>query len=338
MSAYREIISSNLHEIKTRINDALSGRDLQAISPILKRIDSTGNLPSWFSQLTSSQTLPNLDGKTIGSVIEKILVCVLEKYILKSSIQLNINPAKGVDIPELELGVKSPSENFCTSEPYFSAYERLIGNENDAIILLTDYQSSKKRTRQNDGLKLQIKDVKYLKGSEIADCHLCALAESLKKILLKDRNDECMLKRAIHFLAYVNQSDWEASCIIDMLRDVVVNGTDRAAFMRRLHSDFERRNKKYEKDGKSLLPQSSLTRLEKAVQTTDSIVLEAENWVTRNLNENWHSPSATVWNRIVNKPLEGKIGMSFALQWRYNFGPIFKNATEFDFGFCASSM
>lgn len=328
MSAYREIISSNLQEIKSRINDALAGCDLHAISPVLKRIDSTGNLPSWFAQLSKSQTLPNLDGKTIGSVIEKILVCVLEKYIFKSSVQLSINPAKGVDIPELELGVKSPSENFCTSEPYFSAYERLIGNENDAIVLLTDYQSSKKGTRQNDGLKLQIKDLKYLKGSEIADCHLCALAESLKKILLKENENECMLKRAIHFLAYVNQSDWEASCIIDMLHDVVVNGMDRNAFIRELRSDFVRLNKKYEKDGKPLLPSLALSRLEKAVQTADGIVLEAENWVTRNLNENWHSPSATVWNRIVNKPLEGKIGMSFALQWRYNFGPIFKHTRD----------
>lgn len=332
MSAYREILSANLREIKTRINAALSGSDLQIISPILKRIDSTGNLPSWFSQLSSTHTLPNLDGKTIGSVIEKILVCVLEKYIFKSSIELNINPAKGVDIPELELGIKSPSENFCTSEPYFSAYERLIGNEYDAIILLTDYQSSKKRTRQNAGLKLQIKDLKYLKGSEIADCHLCSLAESLKQILLKERNDECMLKRAIHFLAYVNQSDWEASCIIDMLREIVVRGGDKTAFGRKLRADFTRRNAKYEREGKSLLPETSLIRLEKALQSTDSIVLAAENWVTRNLNENWHSPSATVWNRIVSKPLEGKIGMSFALQWRYNFGPIFKNAPEFALG------
>lgn len=137
-----------------------------------------------------------------------------------------------------------------------------------------------------------------------------------------------MLKRAIHFLAYVNQSDWEASCIIDMLHDVVVNGMDRNAFIRELRSDFVRLNKKYEKDGKPLLPSLALSRLEKAVQTADGIVLEAENWVTRNLNENWHSPSATVWNRIVNKPLEGKIGMSFALQWRYNFGPIFKHTRD----------
>jgi hypothetical protein len=56
---------------------------------------------------------------------------------------LQINPARGVDIPQLQLGIKSPSENYCTSEPFFSAYERLISNEHDAVILLTDYQTQK---------------------------------------------------------------------------------------------------------------------------------------------------------------------------------------------------
>jgi len=324
MSAYREVISAKLDAIKDRVNAVLAGKELDGIRQILKRIDSTGSLPTWFAQLSKDETLPNLDGKTIGSVVEKLLACVIEKYVLDSTLQLHINPAKGVDIPELELGIKSPSENFCTSEPYFSAYERLIGNENDALILLTDYQSSKKMTSKNNGLRLQIKDIRYLRGSEIADRNLCALAESLKREFLIKSHDECMLKRAIHFLAYVNQSDWEAARIIELLQNVQIDRADVEGEVVRIRGDFKKKNEKYAKEGKELLPVEMLQRIEEAVRTENGIVLAAENWVTSNLNENWHSPSAAVWQRIMNKPLEGKIGMSFALQWRYNFSAIFK--------------
>lgn len=324
MSAYRDLICQNLTVITDRLNKALSGQGLRDLGPILRRVDSTGALPTWFAQLATKHTLPNLDGKTIGSVIEKLLVCILERKVLNSQIRLSINPARGVDIPELELGVKSPSENFCTSEPYFSAYERLVGNENDALVLLTDYQSSKKKTSQNRGLKLQIKDAKYLKGSEIADRHLCEIAEFLKTEFLVKSNDECMLKRAIHFLAYVNQSDWEAACFIDLMRNIIMDHKLPQDEIIRIKEDFKRRNARYERESKPLLAQESLDRLVAAAVSPTRIIIGAENWVTRNLNENWHSPSAFVWNRIKSKPLEGKIGMSFALQWRYNFGPVFK--------------
>jgi len=89
-----------------------------------------------------------------------LLVAVLEKIIFQGLEipPLRVNPARGVDLPDLDLGIKSPSENCSTSEPFFSAYERLIGSEYDALILLTDYQTAKK----NPPLKLQIIKFKYL--------------------------------------------------------------------------------------------------------------------------------------------------------------------------------
>lgn len=242
MSAYREVISAKLSVIKSHVNAALAGQGLDEIKDVLKRIDSTGDLPSWFAQLSADETLPNLDGKTIGSVVEKLLACVIEKYVLDSRIHLHINPAKGVDIPELELGVKSPSENFCTSEPYFSAYERLVGNENDALILLTDYQKSKTMTAENNGLRLQIKDLRYLRGAEIADRNLCALAEALKHKFINEMSDECMLKRAIHFLAYVNQSDWEAARLIELMQSIIIDGENADAELVRVKRDFDKKN------------------------------------------------------------------------------------------------
>lgn len=325
MSKYRKIICDNLDSIQSHVNDLLSGTGLSDIKTILARMNRGGIVPDWFEQLETTRTLPNLDGKTIGSVVEKLLACVLEKFVLKSKVALHINPAKGVDIPELELGIKSPSENFCTSEPYFSAYERLIGNENDALILLTDYQSSKKSATQTNGLRLQIKDLKYLKGSEIADRHLCETAESLKKILA---GKEDMLRRAIHFLAYINQGDWEASKLLELIQNGVIKGADLAVEYMRIEADFDARNKKHIKKDQDTIPVECLERIKTACESADNVILQAEGWVSRVLNENWHSPSKSVWNRILTQKLEGKIGMSFALQWRYNFGPIFRSESK----------
>src|SRR5207237_3110019 len=123
--------------------------------------------------LRKHRTLPNLDGKTVGSVIEMVLVAVLETYTFaKLNIPpLRINPAKGVDLPDLDLGVKSPSENFCTSEPFFSPYERLLGSDHDVLVLLTDYQEAKKKPP----LRLQIIDFRYLTKSQVADKNLCRI-------------------------------------------------------------------------------------------------------------------------------------------------------------------
>lgn len=321
MSQYRDLISSRLGIVRDRLNELLAGKRLQRIASPLKRMNRGGVLPTWFEQLASRQTLPNLDGKTIGSVVEKLLACVLEKDVLDSELELHINPAKGVDIPELDLGIKSPSENFCTSEPYFSAYERLVGNENDALVLLTDYQSSKKAAGRNNGLRLQILDVKYLRGAEIADRHLCEVAEGLKKVYA---HDEGMLRRAIHFLAYVNQGDWEAARFLELLQRVVIEEGELDSAFARIREDFRRRNQQNERKERDLIPLEQLERLRLATSSRENVVLQAEGWVLRTLNENWHSPSQSVWKRICTQPLEGKIGMSFALQWRYNFGALFR--------------
>lgn len=325
MSKYRNIICDNLGKIQYHINELLAGKDLSNIKVTLSRMNRGGTLPEWFNKLEHSHTLPNLDGKTIGSVVEKLLACVLEKYILDSKIILHINPAKGVDIPELELGIKSPSENFCTSEPYFSAYERLIGNENDALVLLTDYQSSKRSATQTNGLRLQIKDLQYLKGSEIADMHLCETAEALK-LIYKDNED--MLRRAIHFLAYINQGDWEAAKLLDLIRNVIISGKSLVYEYKRIESDFNTKNKKYISKSQDPIATECLERIKKACENKDSIILQSEGWVSRTLNENWHSPSKSVWNKILTNRLEGRIGMSFALQWRYNFSSIFRDKSK----------
>ena len=196
----REVLQARLDESVEQLNRALSGQGLQRLEPVLKRIGRGGQLAHWYQQLRQSGTLPNLDGKTISSVLEMLFAGVLEKFTFAKNEApvLHIDPARGVDFPELQLGVKSPSENFCTSEPFFSAYERLIGNEHDALILLTDYQTAKK----SPPLRIRVIKWQYLRGTQIADANLCDIARRHRRWLVKD--SDARAQKLFRFLAYVN--------------------------------------------------------------------------------------------------------------------------------------
>ena len=107
---YRDLVSSHTGDIQDYMNKILLGEGLEEVEPILRRIDHTGEVPGWFNDLKTIKGLNVADGKTIGSVLEKLLVCVIEKYIINENdfpyCELSINPARGVDIPEIELGIK----------------------------------------------------------------------------------------------------------------------------------------------------------------------------------------------------------------------------------------
>lgn len=324
---YRDLVSANLEVIIHRMNEVLQGKNLADISRILKRIDVTGELPDWYTTLKNNHGLPFSDGKTIGSVLEKLLVCVIEKYIIQAieqvpNIQLSVNPARGVDIPELELGIKSPSENMCTSEPYFSAYERLLGNEYDAIVMLTDLQDKKKS--KDRVTQLQLLKICYLTGTQIADENLCLTA---KKCRNKFLNDSPSLKKIVRFLAYINQSDWEGCRILELINKVLVGKQSFNDEFAKITAKFNTANKKYKRENKPQLDNSILKRIENIgnVQPLSlGIINAADNWVVENQKDNGRLPNDNEWRRFMNSPLDGKITMSFALQWRYNFGGVFR--------------
>jgi hypothetical protein len=318
LQSNKQKVMDNIPIILEKLNEVLNGQHLEIIEPVLSRIDRTGHLPHWYHTLQSDGRLPNLDGKTVGSVIEKLLVCVLEIFVFESELQLSVNPARGVDIPELELGVKSPSTNYCTSEPYFSAYERLLGNEYDAIILLTNYQEAKNRTP----FSLQILQIKYLEGTEIADAKLCRLAKNIRD----KYPDELFQKKAIRFLSYVNQSDWEANCILKLFDSLLIKEADENRTINAIHNEFNRKNRQYLEQGKTLIPEDSLDRLLAIRNITpieQGVIIAADNWVILTQKDSGRFPNDNEWHRFQTSPLNGKIGMSFALQWRYNFGGLF---------------
>jgi len=319
----RRIIRDNLDTIVVTLNHALQGNSLDELKGTLERLGRNQEIPHWFENLEKDHSLPNLDGKTIGSVIEMLLVSVLENFTLKGHdiFPLRINPAKGIDIPDLDLGVKSPSENFCTSEPFFSAYERLLGNDYDAVILLTDYQSKKK----NPPLRIQIIKWQYLYGHEIADRNLCAIARKHREWLLDE--NETHMKKLVRFLAYINQMDWRAKKLLGIAQhmnnekkviDLIEQATDH----------FQQLNDAKEKKDEAPLPSEELQAIIniKTVSPFSLGVIDAlDNWVVEAQKDFARFPNDNEWTRFKTSPLDGKIGMSLALQWRYNFSSIFKD-------------
>jgi len=319
---YRDLVKTHVEDIKDYLNSALRGERLDDIEPILVRMHNPNDLPNWFTYLKEHNGLPYGDGKTIGSIVEKLLVCIIEKYIFEpnSPLSLSVNPARGVDVPELNLGIKSPSENMCTSEPYFSAYERLLGNEFDVLVLLTNLQSVK----DSRPIPLQIVSIRYLDHTEVADKNLCHTAKAMRDYLT---DDEGSLQKVIRFLAYINQSDWEGLRILEIINQVLVEGSNLHSVLAIVKRKFIMDNRRFERDGKPLLDNGILQRLENIKTITPShigIIKAADDWVIRNQKDNGRFPNDNEWRRFLHSPLNGKISMSFALQWRYNFGPIFR--------------
>ncbi|HIE02323.1 MAG TPA: hypothetical protein EYP59_18915 [Thiotrichaceae bacterium] len=320
----RDKVKDSLFEIVSKLNEYLRGENVQEIKTVLERVGRGGKLPHWYGLLESGQSMPNLDGKTIGSVIEMTLLGVLEKHTLKdfNIPPLEINPAKGVDIPLLELGVKSPSENFCTSEPFFSAYERLLGNENDAIVLLTDYQTAKKNPPP---VRIQIIKSAYMKGSEIADRNLCAIALKNRQRLYDENVALC--KKMIQFLCYINQQDWRAKALLQLV-DILYEGE--AVINAKIDELEVHFNNKIKADIKKGIEPISKTELDKIQLLKDSntkvssIINACSDWVIDNHKDFARLSNDNEWQRFLRSPLDGKIGLSFALQWRYNFGNLFK--------------
>jgi len=307
-----------------RLNEVLNGTGVAELEPVLKRIGRGGKVPHWFEQLRDEHTLPNLDGKTIGSVIEMLLLGVLETQTFASKkLNLHVNPARGTDIPDLDLSVKSPSTNYCTSEPFFSAYERLIGSGHDAVILLTDYQEKK----DNPPLKLQILKWKYLEKAEIADANLCKIALKNRTFLLN--TNEIWARKVFRFLAFVNQSDWLAKQLLK-LTDALMSPETFQKLVEASALDFAKKNKQRKKK-ETVIPEADLEVLRQIIKVVPlhlGLIDALDSWVDANLQEAGRMPGTDEWRILKEGPLNGKIGMSFALQWRFNFQRVFNGKEE----------
>lgn len=327
-SELRNKISTNLELIQTSLNHYLAGNDLHELEIILTRLGRGGKLPHWYEGLTK-QSLPNYDGKTIGSIVEMMLLATIERKIFNGIPNLPvfmINPAKGVDFPQLGLGVKSPSDNFCTSEPFYSTYERLLGNMHDSLVLLTNYQDKDFKSRKST---LSIKQIKLLHGSELADKNLCTLAKEHRDFLLM--KNETLCKKFIQFLAHVNQSSYIANYLISLLKTLQQEKKVIDKQIDKISNNFQSRIDKQIKKGEVPFDEHEISEILKIKDTphqVEAIINCCNDWVIENQKEFARVPNDNEWERFLISPLNGQISISFALQWHYNFASVFSQTIK----------
>lgn len=79
----RKIVRDNLDNATSQMNAVLRGKGVGKLESVLNRLGRGRVLPHWYLQLKSRGELPNLDGKTIGSVVEMLFVGILETTVLR---------------------------------------------------------------------------------------------------------------------------------------------------------------------------------------------------------------------------------------------------------------
>jgi hypothetical protein len=132
-------------------------------------------------------------------------------------------------------------------------------------------------------------------------------------------------KRLMRFLAFVNQSDWQARQLLK-LAEVLNEETRISAIVADASADFARLNRKRLREDKPLLDSAELAAVQGVINIQPHYVgvLDAmENWVGATHKDFGRYPNDNEWVRLASGPLDGQIGISFALQWRYNFGGLF---------------
>lgn len=316
----REIVASSINDIVDQVNQMLSGKDVAGLRSHWTTTRGAAPPYHWLNQLEHEGTLPNKDGKTLGSVVEILLVYVLESGCLRGKVPspLRISPARGIDLPDLGLGLKSPSKNYCTSEPFYSYYERLCGNEHDLLVFITDYQDSKK----NPEMRLKIESARYLRGSQVADKGLCEIVRANREFLLN--LDRPTATRYFQFIAHVNQRDWLASRLLQIaaaIREPKLIEERVNVAIKQYHRALKTKNPKSPPPGESAL--SALREILEVRPVHIGLINALTNWVIDHAGD-VRQLTAREFSQIADGPLDGLISMSPALQWRYNFEQAFK--------------
>ena len=142
--------------------------------------------------------------------------------------------------------------------------------------------------------------------------------------------NESWAKKLCRFLAYVNQSDWRARQILKLVPEMR-NARTVASLIDEAVADFKRNNQVAASRDKAPIPESDLSALigVKGISPVHFAVIDAaDSWVLETLKDAGRAPNDNEWQRFLSGPLDGMIGMSFALQWRYNFGRLFGSSLD----------
>ena len=132
----------------------------------------------------------------------------------------------------------------------------------------------------------------------------------------------------IQFLTHLNQSDWRGKNLL-LLLDILQESDQRIEEeIRKIFKTYTKLLNSNEETSIELISNNEINCF-KTIQSSnnkqDAIINCCNDWVIDNHKDFARMPNDNEWARFLKSPLNGKIGMSFALQWRYNFGSIFRS-------------
>lgn len=290
MERVRNYLRQNMESLTRQVNRAFAESEvLESLRNAISNNSPNGEVPPWFENLLREGGLRVTNGKSIGSIVEKVVAAVIEVYMIPEiddvePFSVELNPAAGVDLPQIQIGIKSPSENWDTSEPFFSPFERITGNVHDCLVFLTNFQ----QVKNNLPYTLAMIDSRYLLGSELSDHVLTNHALRARNIIGIESG---IYIKFCRFLCLMNKNSRDDQPILNIFLQ----------HFRAVEDDDEN-------------PAPSLHECELFLDRW----MEANGGVFAKL-----APTELETQRLENGPLNGSIGISFALQWRYTFRSTF---------------
>ena len=250
------------------------------------------------------------DGKSIGTFIEKLLTVLLS---IKKKCVFSGSAARGVDLPELNLGIKATSDRQPqSSEPFKNAYERIFGIENALLVFIYNGTAYTAEAEAN----LRCIQHYLLSETNVADKSLCASARSVRDLYNRKIINEDVLKSVLRLLVLSDKSKKE---FLDMCRFVhemtsILSGKTKEV-------DFRFLDPAADNPTKYLSSTAVREGLDKAIRAYQkqfaSFPFANDGLITKKQLQDFQ-----------DHPLDGKISISFALQWRFQFPLLSPNDSE----------
>ena len=135
------------------------------------------------------------------------------------------------------------------------------------------------------------------------------------------------VKKMIQFLTHINQSDWRGKNLLSLLNilqesnKVIEKAIDKILKSYAKYIDISNNSNLESIKNDDI---DCFKKIKYSNNKQDAIINCCNDWVIDNHKDFARMPNDNEWARFLKSPLNGKIGMSFALQWRYNLGHLFK--------------
>jgi len=239
------------------------------------------------------------DPKTIGTFIEKLLTVL---FSIKKGCVFSGSSAKGVDLPELNLGIKATSDRQPqSSENFKNAYERIFGIGNALLVFIYNGTAYASEAEAN----LRCVQHYLLSETNAADKDLCASAQGVRELYREKIIGEDLLKAALRLIVLSDKSNREFLGMCRLIREMasIFSGKTKGLEFRFLDAN--------PRDARGYLTSADVQRaLALAVDAyqkqfpsfpfaNDGLITDEQSRVFR------------------EHPLDGRVSMSFALQWRF---------------------